>query len=183
MHPSNNHMPQPRSICHIGLLLLLCLMLTSCMATSDWLSAPSDQQSSSVKTSNRFTPIQIGVSTQEEILVTLGNPTDHQIHGIDDVSNRESFAYVTMPTQEVNPFQYLPLFGLWASPEAITSPSAAISFSPQNVVSGLTLSSSNAYGYIPPPNIHAITHSTITFYGMDNPEVSHASANPTSPSR
>jgi len=146
------------------------------VAASDWLSTPSPFQNSPLDPSNRLAPIRIGVSTQQEIVVRLGNPADHQMHSIDGMPF-ESLGYATTETQ-INPFQYLPLFGAFAFRGSLTSqtPSTAISFSPQGVVSGLTISTVNAHGDIRSPEIFPMTDSSTSFYGMKNPDVSHARA-------
>jgi len=104
----------------------------------------------------------------------LGDPTDRQIHpGNGD--QFESWAYASNE-ETIQPYQYVLFVGAFASSRSLVneSPSAAIGFSPNGVVSGLTLSTLNAYGDIPPPELFPISAFSPPLYGMNNPQVAHS---------
>lgn len=172
-------MSKPLSILKIGMLFILCMVLTSCVAASDWLSGAAPSQNSFLNPSNRFALIQIGDSTKQDVEANFGNPIDRQLHSIDGIPF-ESFSYSTAET-EIRPYQYIPFFGALAfwSPLTSQTPSAAISFSPEDVVSGLTLSTVNAYGDIRSSEIAPTPDSSYSFYGMRNPDVSQTPADST----
>jgi hypothetical protein len=60
---------------------------------SDFLSGPASVPGYSPEPHSLMAPIQIGVSTQEEVIGALGNPTDRQ-QSLDETSI-ESWAYVS----------------------------------------------------------------------------------------
>ena len=158
----------------IWLLCMCCLLLNGCVGASNWLSGPTQFQNSPFEPSQHFAPIRIGVTTKQEIVSSLGNPTNRQIHSVDGIQV-ESLSYSTAET-EIRPYQYIPLLGAIAFLEPIPSqtPSAAISFSSEDRVSGLTISTVNAYGDIRSPELLPLGESSASFYGMRNPDVSHA---------
>jgi hypothetical protein len=149
---------------------------------SNWLSEPSQFQNSYSHTSHPYSPIKIGKSTKSEIVSRLGNPTDRQLHSIDGLPF-ESLSYSTTET-EIKSYQYIPFLGALAfwGPQISQTPSAAISFNSEDIVSGLTVSTVNAYGDIRFPEILPIGDSPPAFYGMRNPDVFHtpADSNPKS---
>jgi hypothetical protein len=153
-------------------ILLTCL--SGCVATSDFLSGPTSTQNSGIEPSSLREPIQIGVSSQTEVKGMLGDPTDRQIHS-ENGNKIESWAYASHD-ETVTPYQYILFFGAVASPHSLVneSPSVAISFSPNGVASGLTLSTLNAYGDIPPPELFPISAFSPPLYGMRNPQISHS---------
>lgn len=158
-------------------ILLLCQcwwLFTSCVGTSDWLSGPSQFQNSDLKSSLHLSPIQIGVTTKEEVLMRFGAPTDRQGSRINGIT-LESLSYSTSESP-MTPYQYIPLFGAVAFWEPLDNhtPSAAISFSNENRVSGLTSSTIRAFGDIPSSENFNTPDSSTTFYGMRNPNVTHA---------
>ena len=156
---------------------MCCVLLTGCVGASNWLAGPTQFQNSLLDPSHRLAPIQIGVTTKQEIVTNFGNPTDRQIHSIDG-TQFESLSYSTTEIA-INPFQYIPLFGAAASWRSTSSrtPSAAFSFSSEEKVSGLTVSTVNAYGDTRSPKRFLIPNSPISFYGMRNPEVFHITVN------
>ena len=153
-------------------ILLTCL--SGCVATSDFLSGPTSTENSGIEPSSLREPIQIGVSTQEEVSGMLGNPTVGKTHSPNG-TQLESWAYVSHE-ETVQPYQYVLLVGAFASSRSHVNetPSVAISFSPNGVVSGLTLSTLNAYGDIPPSELFPVSASSTTLYGMRNPQISHS---------
>ena len=160
-------------------LCMCCILLTSCVGASNWLSGSPPYHNSQFDPSQHFPSIRIGVSTQQEVINRLGDPTDRQIRSIEKFQH-ESFSYTTSESV-VKPYQYLPFLGAVAfrRPATTQAPSAAISFSSENKVSGLTLSTVNAYGDIQTPEKFPISDSFTSFYGMRNPEVSQSLADPT----
>ncbi len=176
-------MPKHLSILYVILLLILYIVLPSCVGTSNWLSSPASSQNDPLDMYDHFVPLQIGISTKQEIIARFGHPTDRQTHAIDGM-HVESLGYATAETT-ITPYQYIPLLGSVAfwSPLTHQAPSAAMSFSSEDVFSGLTVSTINAYGDIPSSEFFPIAHSNTSFYGMSNPDVSHtpAASNPQSP--
>ena len=163
----------PPSTLRIWLLCVGCVLLSSCVEASHWLSGPTPIQHSSFASSPQLAPIRIGVTTKQEIVASLGNPTNRQIHSIDGIQV-ESLSYSTVEA-EIRPYQYIPLLGIIAflEPFQRQTPSAAISFSSEDRVSGLTVSTVNAYGDIRSPELVPIGESSVSFYGMRNPGVAH----------
>jgi len=153
-------------------ILLTCL--SGCVATSELLSGPASVANSRPEPSSLREPIQIGVSSQTEVKGMLGDPTDRQIHS-ENGNKIESWAYASHD-ETVTPYQYILFFGAFASPHSLVneSPSVAISFSPNGVASGLTLSTLNAYGDIPPSELFPVSASSTNLYGMRNPQISHS---------
>ena len=153
-------------------ILLTCL--SGCVATSELLSGPASVANSRPEPSSLREPIQIGVSTQEEVSGMLGNPTESKTHTLNG-TQVESWAYVSHE-ETVQPYQYVPFVGAFAFSRSHVndSPSVAISFSPNGVVSGLTVSTLNAYGDIPPSELFPVSASSTTLYGMRNPQISHS---------
>jgi hypothetical protein len=162
------------SILRIWLLCLGCVFLTGCVGASEWLLGPTQFQDSRSDLSPHFASIRIGVTAKQEIVSSFGSPTNRQMHPIDG-SQVESLSYSTAES-EIRPYQYIPLLGAIAflGPIQSQSPSAAISFSSEGIVSGLTVSTLNAYGDLRSPERVPIGESSASFYGMSNPNVSHA---------
>ncbi len=158
----------------IWILCLCCVVLTGCVGASNWLAGPTQFQNSPLEPSEQFASIRIGVTTKQEIVASLGNPTNRQIHSIDGIQV-ESLSYSTGEA-EIRPYQYIPLLGAIAFLEPIQSQtlSTAISFSSEDRVSGLTISTVNAYGDLRSPELVPIGESPASFYGMRNPDVAHA---------
>ena len=157
-----------------ALFCLYCIILTSCVGASNWLSGPDQIQSSQLDGLHYGDSIRIGVSTKQEVLTSLGSPTDRQTHSIDK-RPRESVSYAFAETA-ITPFQYFPLLGAFGRLMPDENPSVAISFSSKESVSGLTISTVNAYGDIRPSIIFLTPDSLSSFYGIKNPDVSHAPA-------
>ncbi len=153
-------------------ILLTCL--SGCVATSELLSGPASVANSKPEPSSLREPIQIGVSTQKEVRGMLGNPTEVKTHSPNGIQ-LESWAYVSHE-ETVQPYQYVLFVGAFAfsRSQVNDSPSVAISFSPNGVVSGLTVSTLNAYGDIPPSELFPVSASSTTLYGMRNPQISHS---------
>lgn len=162
------------SLLKIGLLCLCCVPLTGCVSASNWLAGSAQFHNSQFEKSHPLDSIQIGITTKEEILAKLGIPTDHQRHSIDE-AQLESLSYSNTDAT-ITPYQYLPLIGAIAfwGPDPTPTPSVAISFSSEKRVSGLTVSTFNAYGDNKAPIQIPLDDSPPLFYGMRNPEVSHA---------
>ncbi len=162
---------RPLSIVRMGTLCLCAVLLTGCVGTSNWLSGSVESQHSSFDTSHYFAPMRIGVTPVKEVASRFGVPDDVQFGSIEG-RQIESLGYASSE-QGITPFQYIPFFGaveIWRQ-GAKHTPSAAISFSPDERVSGLTVSSNNAYGDIRSPGISTRTRSSISIYGMSNPAV------------
>ncbi len=158
----------------IWLALILLTYLSGCVATSDFLSGPSLTHDSSLEPPSFMDPIQIGVSTQGEVRSVLGNPTDSNAHS-ENGNQIESWAFASHD-ETVIPYQYIPFLGAFVSTHSLVneSPSVAVSFSPDGVVSGLTVSSLNAYGDIPPYDLIPASALTAPLYGLRNPQISHS---------
>lgn len=160
-------------------ILLLCLcwgLFTSCVNTSDWLSGPPQWQDSDLESSLDLSQIEIGITTKEEVITRFGIPTDRQDSMIDGITF-ESLGYSTTQAT-ITPYQYIPLFGavaFWGRLEN-HAPSAAISFSNEDKVSGLTSPTVRAFGDIRSSENFNKSHSSTFFYGMRNPDVIHAPA-------
>ena len=156
------------------LALFICLtILTSCVSASNWLSGPARSQNSHLDSSNYLTSIRIGVTTKQETFARLGNPTARQSHVINNFAF-ESWSYVATDTA-IAPYQYIPLFGAVAfwRPLRDQTLSAAMSFSSEDQVSGLTISTVNAYGNIRSPENVPNLATLHSFYGMRNPNLPH----------
>ncbi len=161
------------SILRFILLSICFILLIGCVTASDWLSREPPSQNSLLIPSDSMTPIQIGNSIKQDVESNFGRPSDRQLHSIDGLPF-ESFSYTTVETT-IRLYQYLPFFGALAfrsSPKNQT-PSVAISFSPEGTVSGMTLSTINAYGDIPLHKLFAKEKSPY-FYGVKNPDVFYA---------
>ena len=107
------------------------------------------------------------------MVARLGDLKDRPIPSIDR-NQIESLSYSTAES-EIRPYQYIPLLGAIAflGPIQSQSPSAAISFSSEGIVSGLTVSTLNAYGDLRSPERVPIEESPASFYGLRNPDVAH----------
>ena len=158
----------------IRILPIFCLVLTNCVNTHHQFSGSLLQlQSSHTAPTQQLGSIQIGITTKQEIIRRFGNPTDQQMSTREGVPI-ESLSYADSEI-EIRPYQYIPFFGafaFWRTPTHQNS-SAAISFSSDEKVSGLTISTVNAYGDIRSSELFSRVDSTTSFYGMNNPEVSH----------
>ena len=89
----------------IWLPFILLTCLSGCVATSELLSGPASVANSRPEPSSLREPIQIGVSTQEEVSGMLGNPADRKIHP-GNGTQVESWAYVSHE-ETVQPYQYV----------------------------------------------------------------------------
>ncbi len=162
-----------RSLPRIGILSLYCVLLSGCVGTSNWLSGSSENQNFSVDTSHYLAPMRIGVTPVKEVASRFGVPDDVQFGSIEG-RQIESLGY-SSNTHTITPFQYIPFWGaveMWRQ-ESNRTPSAAISFSPEERVTGLTVSSNNAYGDIRIPRTSTRATSSSALYGMNNPAVFH----------
>ena len=161
-----------------GLLVLISMFSLGCAAASEFLAGSSTlSPSESPQQVGLKEPIYIDVSTKDDVLRLAGSPTNHQEFLLQN-KQEESWAYVSTQAA-INPLQYILLIGAFPTAQHLSRmpPSFAISFSPQGVVSGLTTSTVNAYGDIRSSKISPMPDSSISFYGMRNPDVSHAPAN------
>ncbi len=154
-------------------LYVVCFVLSGCVEASNWLSGPTQYQNSSFASSPQLAPIRIGVTTKQEMVARLGHPTDEKVRSTDGIQV-ESLSYSTAEA-EISPYQYLPLLGgiAYLEPLQNQTPSTAFSFSSEGLVSGLTVSTLNAYGDIRSPKQLSIEEPSLLFYGMRNPEVSY----------
>ena len=167
----------PRTLVRIGMLCLSCVLLTACVGASNWLSGSTESQHSSFDSSHYFAPMRIGVTPVKEIASRFGVPDDIQFGSIEG-KQIESMGYSNR-ARMTTPFQYILFFGaieIWRQGSNHT-PSAAISFSPDERVTGLTVSANNAYGDIRLLRTSPRTESSSSVYGMNNPAVFHV-ANP-----
>ncbi len=161
------------SLVQIGMWCLYSVLLTGCVGASNWLSESAESQYSAFDTSHNFAPMRIGVTPVKEVASRFGVPDDVQFGSIEG-RQIESLGY-SSNEQTITPFQYIPFFGaieIWRQRSKHT-PSGAISFSPEERVSGLTVSSNNAYGDIRSPGIFARVEGSTSIYGMSNPAVLH----------
>lgn len=164
-------------IARVGACFLYGLLFTGCVGASNWLSGSTENQHSSFDSSHYFAPMRIGVTPVKEIASRFGVPDDVQFGSIEG-KQIESLGY-SRSAQLITPFQYIPFFGaveIWRQ-GSIYTPSAAISFSPEERVTGLTVSDNNAYGDIRLLRSSPRAGSSRFVYGMNNPTVIH-SANP-----
>ena len=169
-------MPKHRFSPWMRVLPIFCLVLTNCVNTNHQLSGPSKLESSYITPTQQLTSIQIGITTKQEIIRRFGDPTDQQISRAEGVP-LESLSYADSEIK-IRPYQYIPFFGafaFWPAPTHQHS-SAAISFSSDEKVSGLTVSTVNAYGDIRASELFTGADSTTSFYGMNNPEISYIPA-------
>ena len=90
----------------IWLSLILLTYLSGCVAMSDFLSGPSSTHDSSFEPAPFMNPIQIGVSTKEDVIGMLRNSTDRQIHS-ENENQIESWGYASQD-EIVIPYQYMP---------------------------------------------------------------------------
>ncbi len=169
----------PRTLVRIGMLCLSSVLLTGCVGASNWLSGSNELQDSPTASAQYFAPMRIGVTPVEEIASRFGVPDDVQFGSIEG-RQIESLGY-SSSAQLISPFQYIPFFGaveIWRQGSDHT-PSAAISFSPEEQVTGLTVSTNNAYGDIRLLRTSPRAGSSSSVYGMNNPAVFHtANASP-----
>ena len=147
-------------------IILLCL-LSGCVAASQTLSGSSTERELLPLSKSSLDTIQIGVTKQEEIQALFGLPSDIQVlRTVDGL--HESWAYVDTDKAR-QPFQYLPIFGALSTLNRDGQSPLAISFSPEGIVDGVTLSRVNAQGdvtYSP----RALDSVALTpLYGMKNP--------------
>ncbi len=116
------------------LLCLCCGIFTSYVNARDLLSEPSQLKYSQLASSQYFSPIEIRVTSKQEVLTRFGKPPDCQGHMIDEIG-WESLSYSTTHAT-IKHYQYIPLFGplaFWLPLENQT-PSTAIRF-PLNIES------------------------------------------------
>ncbi len=155
---------------------ILGISLTGCVAASEWLAHPTATQTSYEARDRNLPPLEIGVTTKEEIIATFGHPGHRKTLAF-EAQSIESFGYATAEGQ-ILPYQYIPFVGALAFRKPFTdlTSSLAISFSPQDQVSGLTVADTNAYGDIPPTEVFLRPHVSLPFYGMRNPNVQYGAA-------
>lgn len=157
----------------IAPLLLGSVLLSGCIGASNWLSGSAEFQNYQLDSAQYFAPMRIGVTPAKEVVSRFGVPDDVQFGSIDGMQI-ESLGYSSNELM-ISPFQYLPLFGaveIWRQ-GSNHAPSAAMSFSPEERLSGLTISSDNAYGDIRSKGMSTHADSSISFYGIHNPAVFH----------
>ena len=174
-----NQSLMPQFIARVGAFCLYGLLFTGCVGASNWLSGSTESQHSSFDSPLYFAPMRIGVTPVEEISSKFGVPDDVQFGSIEG-KQIESLGY-SSSAQMTTPFQYIPFFGaveIWRQ-GSMHTPSAAISFSPEERVTGLTVSDNNAYGDIRLLRTSLRAGSSSSVYGMNNPAVFHtANASP-----
>ncbi len=111
--------------------------------------------------------VHIGVTTKDEIRRMLGDPTDIRLSSDRDQGS-ESWAYANA-NPSINPFQYVPLAGVFAVPGQRHRSSFSISFSPDGVVDGITLRDVQPLGESWTPKAERRTTSGPDPYGRHNP--------------
>ena len=156
------------------MLCLASVLFTGCIGASNWLSGSAESLHSSFGASQYFAPMRIGVTPVKEIASRFGVPDDVQFGSVEG-RQIESLGYASS-AHMTTPFQYIPFLGaveIWRQGSTHT-PSAAISFSPEERVTGLTVSANNAYGDIRLLRTSPRGGSSSSVYGMNNPAVFHA---------
>lgn len=159
-------------------IFLSSVLLSGCVGASNWLSGSPQFHDPLEASTQYFAPMRIGTTPVKEVVSRYGVPDDTQFGSIDGMQI-ESLGYSSSAL--AMPFQYIPLFGaieIWRQ-ETNHTPSAAISFSTEERLSGLTVSSHNAYGDIRPKGMSTRANSSMSFYGMNNPAVFHTATTST----
>ena len=146
--------------------IILLSILPGCVAASETLSG-SDLKNGIVLHPSAWNDIQIGVTTKEEVQSLLGNPTKVQVSSKGEMTN-ESWSYVSDHAAH-QPFQYVLFLGALAIPRYSDREPLAVSFSPEGIVNGLTVSPVHAQGHEAYGLNSLDSTTTIHTYGMKNP--------------
>ena len=146
--------------------IILLSVLSGCVAASETLSGSNINNGMALH-SLFWDDIQIGVTTKEEVRSFLGNPTDVQVSSEGNTTH-ESWAYVS-GIDARQPFQYVLLLGALAIPAHSEQGPFAVSFSPEGIVDGFTVSQVHAQGHETYDFIPLDPTITVPMYGMKNP--------------
>ena len=160
-------------------VLIICIMVSGCVTAhemNEMMVTASEKLSGSAATHDpalqnpaSLEPIQIGVTTQDDMRKSFGYPTDLQLSTESNIP-RESWAY-TSADPEIQPYQYIPLLGALAFKDEKESESFAVSFSPSGIIDGMSLSNVQTHGDAPYNLIKLAPGSNIQTYGTKNPLV------------
>jgi len=153
-------------------VILILFLLTGCSSMGEWLSGPVGYQSSRMVYPAQLEHIIIGVTTQDKVRTVFGTPTDLQTAVLNGIS-RETWAYANA-SPSINPWQYLPLVGVFALPQRQESAAFAISFSSEGIVDGVSVSDFQPYGDVTSAADRFKSDRAVLPYGTNNPMV-HAS--------
>ena len=160
-------------------ILIMFILVSGCMtahemngmmvSASEKLSGSMMSREPALQNPASLEPIQIGVTTQDDMREQFGYPTDLQLSTESNIP-RESWAY-TSADSVIRPYQYLPIFGALAFKDKKESESFAVSFSPTGIINGMTQSTVQAHGDAPYGLIKLVPGSDIQIYGTKNPLV------------
>ncbi len=147
---------------------ILLSFLSGCVAASEILSGsgPADEGFSS---SSILEDVHTGISSKEELQNLLGTPTHVQV-STPGTHARESWAYVP-DTIAAQPFQYLPFLGGFVMTSHRYRHPFSVSFSPEGIVDGVTLSPVHTNGHKINDLATMATRTNRPLYGMKNPLV------------
>lgn len=124
--------------------LLVLILVSGCVQASEFLSGRVTTEDGAIQYPATLEPIQLGVTTQEEIQHLFGNPTDRHITSQIDMSG-ESWAYA-FADPAIQPLQYVPLLGVLALPRFPYPQSFSLNFTPKSTVEGLSWRTVQAFG-------------------------------------
>ena len=153
--------------------LLTVLLLSGCVQASEFLSGPVTHDDPAIRYPISLEPIQIGLTTQEEIQQRFGQPTDLQISSKDQISH-ESWAYASADPV-IQPYQYVPFFGALAFSRPQKPESFSVNFSQDGFVEGLSWRTIQPFGKARYDLIKLNPGSPIPIYGTKNPMVRNLS--------
>ena len=151
--------------------LLTVLLLSGCVQASEFLSGPVIHDDPAIQYPTSLEPVQIGLTTQEEIQQRFGDPTDLQISS-GDQSSHESWAYASADPV-LQPYQYVPFFGALAFSRPQKPQSFSVNFSQDGFVEGLSWRTIQPFGKARYDLIKLNPGSQIPIYGTNNPMVRH----------
>ena len=151
-------------------ILLIFFLLTGCSSVGDWLSRPSGP-SSGLAYPAQFDHIIIGVTKQAEVRGIFGTPTDIQT-SVKGGARRETWAYAHA-SPSINPFQYLPVFGVLALTPLQESQTFSVSFGSDGIVDGISVRDVQPYGSVASSTMGLVGGREVKPYGMNNPMVYH----------
>ena len=155
------------------LLLTMVILLSGCVQASEFLSGPSTHDDPAIQYPVSLEPIQIGLTTQEEIQQRFGQPTDLQTSSKDQ-SSEESWAYASADPV-IQPYQYIPFFGALAFSRLQQPESFSVNFTQDGFVEGLSWRTIQPFGKARYDLIKLTPGSHIPIYGSKNPLVRNRS--------
>ena len=154
-------------------LLNLVLVLSGCVQASEFLSGPVIHDDPAIQYPASLEPIQIGLTTQEEIQQRFGQPTDFQISSRDQRA-QESWAYASADPV-IQPYQYVPFLGALAFSQDQQPESFSVNYTQDGFVEGLSWRTIQPFGKAHYDLIKLTPGSHIPNYGTNNPMVRNRS--------